>query len=100
MSANNLQAFFQKVTEDRALQDKVAEIDAKFFYLKAEELSKLSQEAGTPVTTDQILAAVREDASQLTDDDLDKVSGGLRFLYFDVNMSCVPKFILALNRLG
>ena len=73
---SKVQEFFQKIAEDKALQEKLTAI----LQGKPEEielrLTAFAQENGFEFTFDEFLKTVNGQEGEVSDDELDKVAGG------------------------
>jgi predicted ribosomally synthesized peptide with nif11-like leader len=79
MSVENVKAFFEKVEEDEALQDKVkklAENRKAHDEEMASEMVKIAAAAGLDFTADDLAAARRSIAGELSEDELRTIAGG------------------------
>jgi predicted ribosomally synthesized peptide with nif11-like leader len=74
MSTDHIPAFHEKVQNDPVLQQKVAALHERVQRELADKLAALSQEAGTPFTSEEFLSAAR---AELSDAELQGVSGGI-----------------------
>ena len=73
MNTDNITAFLAKAQSDEALAAKVATIQSEAAASIAAALARLSQEAGTPFTAEEFLAAQQ---AALSDEALEQVAGG------------------------
>jgi predicted ribosomally synthesized peptide with nif11-like leader len=73
MNTDNITAFLAKAQSDEALAVKVATLQAEAAASTAAALVRLSQEAGTPFTAEEFLAAQQV---ALSDEALEQVAGG------------------------
>lgn len=71
--STNIAAFNSKVQDSPELQQKVAAITRKIQEDLAGKLAALSQEVGTPFTSEEFLAATK---AELSETELDGISGG------------------------
>ncbi len=74
MSKKQLEAFYQKLQEDKALKDKVAALRGDIASVYG-EMAKIARDAGYDITVEDIKAAHAE-KGDLDDADLDKLAGG------------------------
>lgn len=72
--STNIEAFNTKVQNSPELQQKVAALTLQTQQDLAEKLAALSQEAGTPCTSEEFLGATE---AELSDAELQGVSGGV-----------------------
>jgi predicted ribosomally synthesized peptide with nif11-like leader len=72
--STNIEAFNTKVQNSPELQQKVATLTEPIQRELAGKLAALSQEAGTPFTSEEFLSATR---TELSDAELQGVSGGI-----------------------
>jgi len=72
--STNIEAFNTKVQNSPELQQKVAALTQQIQQDLAEKLAALSQEAGTPFTSEEFLSTTR---TELSDAELQGVSGGV-----------------------
>jgi predicted ribosomally synthesized peptide with nif11-like leader len=71
--STNITAFHSKVQDSPELQQKVAAITRQLQQDLAGKLAALSQEAGTPFTSEEFLAATK---AELSETELTGISGG------------------------
>jgi predicted ribosomally synthesized peptide with nif11-like leader len=80
MSANPIQAFFEKAKSSPELQQKITEIHHTAAQSTAEALAALSEESGSPFTAEEFLAETRLAASEeLSEEELGNTAGGISF---------------------
>ena len=72
--STNLEAFNTKVQNSPELQQRVATLTQQIRQDLADKLAALSQEAGTPFTSEEFLTATK---TELSDAELKGVSGGI-----------------------
>jgi len=73
--STNIEAFNTKVQNSPELQQKVVTITQQIQHDLAERLAALSQEAGTPFTSEEFLSA--STSRELSEAELEGVSGGV-----------------------
>lgn len=80
MSVENVKAFFDKVEEDKGLQDKVKGLAEKRKAHDAEaasEMVKIAAEAGLEFTAAHLVEARKSTVGELSEDELRNVAGGV-----------------------
>lgn len=76
MSTENITKFSEAVASDATLGAKIQAIQATAARDTAEKIAALSVEAGTPFTADKFLVNAASVSAELSDEDLEAVSGG------------------------
>jgi len=72
----NIVAFFDKVQNSSELQQKLETIEERLKQQRADSLAELSQEAGTPVASEEFLATAAAASQELDEVALEGVTGG------------------------
>lgn len=76
MSTDNIQALYDKAQHDPALRQKLQAIEESARQEYAAGIVRLAEQAGTPFTTEEFLAATTP-AQELSEEELSGVAGGV-----------------------
>ena len=72
----NIEKFSAAVANDPALQSKLQAIHEDAAKVTAAKLAELSRETDAPFTAEEFLSSAREQAGELTEEQLSSVAGG------------------------